>query len=101
MVNSEKDYKEVRHCYYDVLNNIDKINMYQEEIEIIFDKIIEISESDVYAAEKLFNGLSAELQLSFLSKYGYKWLSAYTKRSEEDLKMIEKYDPERAKRLKK
>lgn len=101
MINSLKDYREVQHCYYDVKDNIEKINEYQLEIKRVFDKIFDISSSDVYAAEELFNGLSSELQLLFLRTYGYKWLSAYSKRSDEDLQMIEKYDPERAKRLKK
>ena len=101
MVNNLKDYMDTRHTYYSVLDNIDKINEYQLEIERVFNKIVDISESDVYAAEELFNGLSVELQALFLRTYGYKWLAAYSKRSEEDLEMIRKYDPERARRLKK
>ena len=101
MINSLKDYKEVQHCYYDVLDNIDKINEYALEIERIFKKIDDISESDIFAADELFEKLSDDLQVMFLRSHGEELKFDYSERFEEDLKMIEKYDPERVKRLKK
>lgn len=100
MINSLKDYKEVQHCYYDVLDNIDKINEYALEIERVFKKIDDISESDIFAADELFDKLSEELQIMFLRSHGEGLKFDYHERFEEDLKMIEKYDPERVKRLK-
>lgn len=101
MINSLKDYKEVQHCYYDVLDNIDKVNEYALEIERIFNKIDEISEHDIYASEELFSKLSDELQIMFLRTHGEELKLNYAERCEEDLEMIKKYDPERVKRLEK
>lgn len=101
MINSLKKYNETQHCYYDVLDNIDKINEYALEIERVFKKIDDISESDVYAAYELLDKLSFELQEAFLNSHGGVLQFDYPERCEEDLRMIEKYDPERAKRLSK
>ena len=99
MINSLKKYNETQHCYYDVLDNIDKVNEYALEIERVFDKIDDISDSDIFAAEELFSKLSVELQEMFLRSHGEQLKFDYYERSQEDIEMIKKYDPERVKRL--
>ena len=101
MVNNSKDYKEVQHCYYNVLDNIENINRYFLEIETVLRKIDDISEHDIYAAEELIGRLSNGLQEMFFESYGDEFKFDYSKRCEEDLEMIKKIDPERAKKLKK
>lgn len=100
MINNFEDYKETQCCYCSVLGNIDKINEYALEIERVFKKIDDISEFDIYAADELFDKLSDELKIMFLRSHGRVLQFDYPERYKTDLKMIEKYDPERVKRLK-
>jgi NDP-sugar pyrophosphorylase family protein len=99
MVNSLEEYKEVMHCYYNVLDNIDKINEYALELERVFKKIDDISESDIYMADELFNKLSDELKIMFLRSHGRVLQFDYPERYEKDLEMIKKYDQRRAERI--
>lgn len=101
MLNSLEEYKEVMHCYYNVLDNIDRINMYSSEIRLVLEKISNISKSDIYAAYELYSKLSYDLKNEFIMLYGdvFEICEARTNRYSEDLEMIKKYDQRRAERI--
>jgi len=101
MVNDLNEYKEVQHCYYSVLDNVDRINVHFSEIRLVLSKIYDISKSDVYAAYELYGKLSYDLKNEFIMLYGdvFEICEARTNRYSEDLDMIQKYDQHRAERI--